>query len=98
MARSRVRGFFRCLSQHGPLPSDSSCARQAFPVPQRFRKAQRICFLLAVAACMIPGGWAQVSDVDDVHVIPRVAPPDPTKSEILDPALQTHTKPMKVDV
>src|SRR6476659_2561163 len=41
--------------------------------------------------------WAQVTG-DDVHISPRVAPVQPKPNEIIDPALKTHTKPLKVDV
>ena len=41
---------------------------------------------------------AQVSDVEDIHVTPRIKAPDPNKNQIVDAALQTHTKAMKVDV
>ena len=47
----------------------------------------------------VPAAQAQ-SPVDDVHISPRVAPPPPPspESQIVDPALRTHTKPLKVDV
>src|SRR3954467_4636506 len=57
-------------------------------------------FLLVLAFVCFPlAGFAQ-SPVDDVHVKPRVEPPDPRakETEIVDPSLKTHTKPMKVDV
>ena len=41
--------------------------------------------------------WAQATG-DDVHISPRVVPVQPKASEIIDPALKTHTKPLKVDV
>ena len=44
-----------------------------------------------------PASWAQ-SPVDDVHVSPRVQPPPSPEKQIVDPALRTHTKPVKVDV
>ncbi len=40
---------------------------------------------------------AQVS-VDDVHIKPRVQPRQASPEDGIDPALRTHTKPMKVDV
>src|SRR4051795_4749219 len=57
-------------------------------------------FLLVLAFVCFPlAGFAQ-SPVDDVHVKPRVEPPDPRakETEIVDPSLKTHTRPMKVDV
>ena len=41
--------------------------------------------------------WGQVA-VEDVHVKPRVEPPQPKHDDGIDPALRTHTKPVKVDV
>jgi Ca-activated chloride channel family protein len=41
--------------------------------------------------------WAQVA-VEDVHVKPRIVPPAPNATNSIDPALRTHTKPLKVDV
>jgi len=54
--------------------------------------------LLVVAAFVVPTVVAQSSD-DEVHVIPR-KPPDAPKdaSDTIDPALKTHTKPIRVDV
>src|SRR5256885_16473194 len=57
-------------------------------------------FLMAgFATCSAPVALAQ-TPVDDVHIQPRVAPPDPhaKDAEVSDPSLRTHTKPMKVDV
>jgi Ca-activated chloride channel family protein len=52
---------------------------------------------LAMMFCSVPALQAQ-SPVDDVHVKPRIEPPPGTEKQILDPALRTHTKPLKVDV
>src|SRR5271165_2146729 len=54
-------------------------------------------FLLLAVILAAPAVRAQ-SPVDDVHVSPRVQPPPPAEREIMDPALRTHTKPLKVDV
>jgi Ca-activated chloride channel family protein len=60
-----------------------------------------VCTLLAVAIAvshsLSPVVWAQVA-VEDVHVKPRVQPPQPKFDDSIDPALRTHTKPLKVDV
>jgi len=55
---------------------------------------------IALTAFLLGSAWAQVS-IDDVHVAPRVAPSNGGGTEgglSIDPALKTHTKPMKVDV
>jgi Ca-activated chloride channel homolog len=55
-------------------------------------------FLLILIFCGFPAASAQAPvPVDEVHVTPRIQPPPPEKG-ILDPALETHTKPLKVDV
>ena len=55
--------------------------------------------ILAVAACLLtPMSWAQ-SEVDQAHVQPRVNPDKQLmKVPEMDPALKTHTRPLKVDV
>jgi Ca-activated chloride channel homolog len=53
--------------------------------------------ILAIIFCTVPVLRAQ-SPVDDVHVKPRIEPPPGAEKQILDPALRTHTKPLKVDV
>ena len=52
--------------------------------------------LLTVAVCSTPPLFAQNS-TEDVHIRPRVQPQAPKEPEG-DPALRTHTKPVKVDV
>src|SRR5436309_984440 len=56
-------------------------------------------FVIAASVACCPLAFAQ-TQTDDVHVQPRVAPPDPhaKDEEVSDPSLRTHTKPMKVDV
>jgi Ca-activated chloride channel homolog len=56
------------------------------------------CALFAAAALVVPTVVAQ-SPTDEVHVAPR-KPPEPPKLPLdtIDPALKTHTKPIKVDV
>ena len=49
--------------------------------------------LLVVAVCSALPVLAQTS-TEDVHIRPRIQPPAPKEPEI-DPALKTHTKPLK---
>jgi Ca-activated chloride channel homolog len=55
-----------------------------------------------ILLCLVPAlafSQNQNMPVDDVHVAPRVAPPPPAgKANIVDPALNTHTKPYKTNV
>src|SRR5579863_1638415 len=105
MTRYRVRGFSRRCSEPGPSAFDPSFAGQVKSV--RFisaiskSKTGLACLLLCLPALMLGfavSAPAQVSDVEEVHIAPHVKPPETTRSEIVDAALQTHTKPMKVDV
>ena len=52
--------------------------------------------LLLVAVCGARPVWAQNS-TEDVHIQPRIQPAAPKEPDI-DPAFNTHTKPLKVDV
>jgi Ca-activated chloride channel family protein len=54
--------------------------------------------ILAGVGAMVPTAWAQEGTVDQVHIAPRVQPPQTKENEIIDPALKTHTKPYRVDV
>jgi len=64
-------------------------------------RTSRFSFSLILIAALLPSGaicaWSQGAP-EDVHVSPRVEPPKPKELDIVDPALKTHTKPMKVDV
>ncbi|HEX9119202.1 MAG TPA: VWA domain-containing protein, partial [Terriglobales bacterium] len=63
--------------------------------PSRYLRL--LAFLLFAALIFVPAGWAQVQD--EVHVQPRAKPSDPPlAAKGSDPALKTHTKPMRVDV
>jgi Ca-activated chloride channel family protein len=96
MTRQEWRG------SSGPLTRfETSCPR---PRRRRMLRSREHAFvlyilLLAVSVACCPLALAQ-TQVDDVHVQPRVAPPDPhaKDAEVSDPSLRTHTKPMKVDV
>jgi Ca-activated chloride channel family protein len=54
--------------------------------------------MLVVVACMVPAAVAQGPE-DEVHIAPRRSPDAPKDPrDGIDPALKTHTKPLKVDV
>ena len=102
MARRQGRGSSRPLTQ----------ARNLYPVLPfrqtyallRFRECGAGIFAVALWLGTLASGLAAISQaqnpIDDVHIAPRVAAPPPPKAEteIVDPALRTHTKPLKVDV
>lgn len=97
MTRYRVRGFSRRSSEHGTPASDPSRARTFSLV--RLTRPAIVSFLFTffmLAACVICA--AQVTDVEDVHVAPRAKPAEIPKDQVVDAALQTHTKPIKMDV
>ena len=63
------------------------------------RGALVLCLALTLAAIcgFTPVASAQ-TPVDDVHVTPRVQPPESNPNDLIDPSLKTHTKPMKSEV
>jgi len=63
---------------------------------RQFSAGVSLAVLLVVAVCSAPLMLAQ-SLSEDVHIQPRVQPAAPKEPDI-DPALKTHTKPMKVQV
>ncbi len=63
---------------------------------RQFSAGVSLAVLLVVAVCSAPLILAQNLS-DDVHIQPRVQPAAPKEPDI-DPALKTHTKPMKVQV
>ncbi len=89
-------------------PNQARPSRLALPwtlrsliVPEQLTSALTVFIffplLLIAMFIAVPALRAQ-SPVDDVHVKPRVEPPPAAEKQILDPALRTHTKPLKVDV
>jgi Ca-activated chloride channel family protein len=56
-----------------------------------------VSFVLLVFAVCATGIVSAQTSSDDVHIQPRIAPAAPKEPDI-DPALKTHTKPLKVDV
>jgi len=58
--------------------------------------------LVLVATAAVIGGLAPIglaqTPIDDVHVTPRVETSKPNPTDLIDPSLRTHTKPLKVDV
>jgi Ca-activated chloride channel family protein len=92
MARYRVRGFGPPASVCPHVPRwISECSRLT---PRAFPFFLALILLPTLTLPLL----AQVSDVEDVHVTPRIKMPDPGKKEMVNTALQTHTKPIQVDV
>lgn len=98
MARHRGPGSSR------PQPPDRnhhSALRRtptSSPVHKRVLMARIFLGVVTMAWCLPQAIWAQ-GTVEEVHVSPRIQPPEPAKrAEIIDPLLKTHTKPFKVDV
>ena len=97
---ARHRGSSRPENLSRPLNLAPSRTQHALLRPNP-RRALALCAFLAVTLagswCLSSQAWAQVS-VEDVHVKPRIVPPAPKVTDSIDPALRTHTKPLKVDV
>ena len=102
MARQYGRGSSRPLTLARNLYVAQSRPQRRLMLQAR-EQAFAIQILLAVIMAVTCGvsslAWAQ-SQVDDVHVKPRVQPVDPKAKEadLIDPSLRTHTKPLLVDV
>jgi Ca-activated chloride channel family protein len=99
MARFRVCGFSCTPFQHGTLSLGSAHSRRGLVehVPSR---TFLTCAFVALAMMWIScPGWAQsnVSDLDQVHISPRITPPKPEKSGIVDASLLTHTRPLRAE-
>src|SRR2546430_8113875 len=100
MARPGGPGAFRPpVEDRIPYSAPSRTLRsQLLPAYRHVLVAVGISTLLvAVSTGISTMVWAQVTG-DDVHISPRVIPVQPKANEIIDPALKTHTKPLKVDV
>ncbi|HEX3321149.1 MAG TPA: VWA domain-containing protein [Terriglobales bacterium] len=93
MARLSGRGSCRPRFHYRKFSSALTPCAQTF---SRFSA-----FTLVVLACLVfvcSSAIAQ-NQTDDVHINPRIQPEQPKDPlATIDPALRTHTKPMKVDV
>jgi len=73
-------------------------------VPRAWQRlAQNLVFALPILLWVLAVLWgppatSAQSSTDDVHVAPRVKPEAPKPTDYIDPALKTHTKPMRSDV
>ncbi|HET7440974.1 MAG TPA: VWA domain-containing protein [Terriglobales bacterium] len=100
MARHRGRGSSRPKAPDPVLQAAHPGTRvRPMLYFDRFRSFPSFLFLLMAATFFAASLASAQSNVDDVHVKPRVQPPAPVKpSDLMDPALKTHTKPFKSEV
>ena len=100
MTRHDERGSCGTLTRIGTKHLKELRPRRRLMLHPREHAFVLCIILMVVAALCCPIAVIAQSPVDDVHVKPRVEPPDPRikAAEIADPSLKTHTKPMKVDV
>ena len=98
MARYHGRGSTRPSSQGRKSRSALSRTLRTFMLPDEhgFTVSLFLSLFLALNFSAAPAAWGQ-TPVDDVHVNPRVQPP-PAEKAIVDPALRTHTAPVKSNV
>ena len=54
--------------------------------------------VLLVVLFSVPGLKAQTGTVDDVHVVPRIKSPAEPKKPLVNPSLDTHTRPFRARV
>ena len=100
MARHRGRGSSRPKAPDPVLQAAHPGTRvRPMLYFDRLRSFPSFLFLLMAATFFAASLASAQSNVDDVHVKPRVQPPAPIKpSDLMDPALKTHTKPFKSEV
>ncbi len=99
MTRYCLRGFSGWSSEHGASPSDCIPGRPTIPANCHFyaRLALPILVFTAIIASLACFSSAQVSDVEDVHITPRIKPPEAPK-QVVGAVLQSHSRPIQVDV
>ncbi len=82
----------------GKLPNQTAFLTRspwAADPSHRSRKLRVLALLLIAVLMFAAAGWGQIQD--EVHVQPRAKPTD-AAAKISNPALKTHTKPLRVDV
>ena len=93
MARRSSNGGSRCSTTH-PVVAPP-CSRDRAGIGGRFS----LVLVVLLAALILPQAVRAQSPVDEVHVAPRPKPAEPPPKGLpADPALKTHTRPLKVDV
>ena len=97
MARYRGPGASRPLFEERIPHTAPSWTLRSKMLPAHRQLLVAVGIFSLLTAGISPLIWAQTTG-DDVHISPRVVPVQPKASEIIDPALKTHTKPLKVDV
>jgi Ca-activated chloride channel family protein len=95
MARYRGRGCTRPSSQGRKSRSALSRTLRTFMLPDEHGLTVFLSLFLVLSFSAAPARGQ--TPVDDVHVNPRVQPP-PAEKAIVDPALRTHTAPVKSNV
>lgn len=98
MARLNGRGSSRPSTQARRSRLALPRTLRTLMVPKSQARGDSIFLFLILVVIFIARAAVAQSPVDDVHVSPRVQPPPPAEKQIIDPALRTHTKPLKVDV
>ncbi len=81
-------------SPHSAVSFPASLARSASAFARRAAALLVLAFLVLVVTST---SWAQAAD-EDVHIQPRKPDAAANPMASIDPALKTHTKPLKVDV
>jgi Ca-activated chloride channel homolog len=97
MARLRGRGSPRPAN---PVAKVHSAHLRTLKRVLRLALAPHLALMLAALTGLATFSQGQNStDTDEVSITPRLKPPPPTNPiDTIDPALRTHTKPMKVNV
>ena len=95
MARPCGSSSWRNPGSHGNRPA--ALVPEGAGGAVRLRSGRCVRSILVLAAVMVfsIAALGQLPGSDDIHIVPRKKPP---VAEPADPSLNTHTKPMKVDV
>ena len=97
MARHCGRGSLHSRKQDGTQSAPPWTLTRTMRCPERAAIACVSTVVLAAFFWVSPRAGAQVS-IDEVHVTPRIEAAKPQALDVLNPALRTRTKPLKVDV
>lgn len=98
MARLIGRGSPRPVAEPGNASARPRTQSKTLPSACQYPRFAVVLLASVFSTfCLLPVAWTQ-SMVDDVHVNPRVEPPKENKPLIENPALRTHSKPIRKDV
>jgi Ca-activated chloride channel family protein len=97
MARHLTSGRWAYRSPGGVL-NLPAVHRDASRLRLELRLLAAVAGVLLLLFFAAPALKAQTGTEDDIHVVPRTKPPEETKKPLLNPSLDTHTRPFRARV